>query len=116
MLYYLHAKFQPISISICVYFRNTAEFYENKEGSKNCPNDRVFYFTCHYINSYLNHMIESLFESQDDVIFYVLFSDLNLFYLIYGRSIFLKWSNIGTVFLATVSIALKYFQSLPMSS
>src|SRR5258708_39796834 len=57
MLYYLYAKFQPISISICLYFRNTTEFYENKEGSKNCPNDRVFYFTCHYINSYPNHMI-----------------------------------------------------------
>src|SRR5260370_36713961 len=102
MLYYLYAKFQPISISICVYFRNTAEFYENKEGSKNCPNDGVFYFTHHYINSYPNHMIEGLFESQDDVIFYVIFSDLNLFYLIYGRSIFSKFAKIWMVFLATV--------------
>src|SRR5258708_8648898 len=94
---------------LCLYFRNTTEFYENKEGSKNCPNDRVFYFTCHYINSYLNHMIESLFESQDDVIFYVLFSDLNLFYLIYGRSIFSEWPKICTLFLATLSVAFNVF-------
>ena len=83
---------------LCLYFRNTTEFYENKEGSKNCPNDRVFYFTCHYINAYPNHMIMGLFESQDDVIFHVLFSDFNLFYFIYSRSIFSKWPNIGMVF------------------
>src|SRR5258708_28773870 len=58
-------------------------------------------------------MIESLFESQDDVIFYVLFSDLNLFYLIYGRSIFSKWPNIGMVFLATVDAYLAL--TLPIS-
>src|SRR5260370_23218292 len=104
MLYYLYAMFQPISISICVYFRNTAEFYENKEGSKNCPNDRVFYFTCHYINCYPNHMIQGLFESQDDVIFQILFSYFNLFDLIYGRSIFLKCAKIWTIFLAHINI------------
>src|SRR5260370_8139986 len=93
MLYYLYAKFQPISISICVYFRNTTEFYKNKEGSKNCPNDGVFYFTCHYINSYPNHMIYSLFESQDNVIFHILFSDFILFYLIYARLIISKTST-----------------------
>src|SRR5258707_4804902 len=102
MLYYFYAKFQPISISICVYFRNTTEFYKNKEGSKNCPNDRVFYFTCHYINSYPNHMIMGLFESQDDLIYHILFSDFNLFDLIYGRSIFSKLPNIWTGFLGTV--------------
>jgi len=83
---------------LCLYFRNTADFYENKEGSKNCPNDRVFYFTCHYINSYPSHMILGLFESQDDVILHILCSDYYLFYVIYGRSIFSKWPNIGTVF------------------
>jgi len=58
----------------------------------------VFYFTCHYINSYPNHMIMGLFESQDDLIFHILFSDFDLFYFIYGRSIFSKWPNIGMVF------------------
>src|SRR5258708_21639058 len=58
-------------------------------------------------------MIYSLFKSQDDVIFYILFSDFNLFYLIYGRSIFSKWPKIGMVFLATVCLRYRHFNMVP---
>ncbi len=96
MLYYLYAKFQPISISICVSALEILQnFTKIRKGQKT---DRVFYFTCHYINSYPSHMILGLFESQDDVILHILFSDYYLFDLIYGRSIFSKWPNIGMVF------------------
>jgi hypothetical protein len=61
-------------------------------------NDRLFYFTCHCINSYPNYMILCLFKSQDNLVLHRLFSDYYLFYLIYGRPIFSKWPNIETVF------------------
>src|SRR5258708_36333871 len=77
-------------------------FRKIRKGKKNFTNDRVFYFTCHYINSYPNHMIMGLFKSQDDVILHILVSDYYLFYVIYGRSIFLKCPNIWAGFCATV--------------
>src|SRR5260370_19196948 len=101
MLYYLYAKVQPISISISVSILEILQnFRKIRKGQKNCPNDRVFYFTCHYINSYPNHMIMGLFKIQDDDILHILVSDYYLFYVIYGRSIFLKLSKIWIVFLA----------------
>jgi hypothetical protein len=43
-----------------------------------------------------------LFESQDDLIFHILFLDYYVIYLFFGRSILPKQPNIGTVFLPTV--------------
>jgi hypothetical protein len=65
----------------------------------------VFYFHYHYINSNPNHIIEGLFESQDDLIFCILFLDYYVIYLFFSRSIFPKQPNIGTVFLPTVQLA-----------
>ena len=78
-------------------------YCEKNRGLKNCPNDWAFYSAWHYINSDPHYMILGLFESQDAILIYTLFSDYYLIYLFYNRPIFLKYQNIRTVFLPTIS-------------
>ena len=47
-------------------------------------------------------MTLGLFESQDDILLHILFSDYYLIYSFFDKPIFPKHRNIGTVFLPTV--------------
>ena len=94
-LQYSHAKFQPTRTTIGVFIYETV--LKNK-GSKNCPNDGIFYFTHYFVNSHLDHTIPLLIESQEAIILCIIFLDYYVIYLICFRSFFPKPSNIGTVF------------------
>ena len=79
------------------------EYCWNYIGSKNCPNDRVFYFACCYVNSNPNYITLGLFQSYDVILSHILFLDYYVIFLICSTSIFAKHPNIGTVFWPTVS-------------
>ena len=82
MLYFSPLKQKLMSLFIKQYKKN--------QGSKNCPNDKVFYFAYKYINSNPNHMIESISKRQNVIILHILYLYFYAFSLICFRLFFPK--------------------------
>ena len=79
---------------------------QNCRESKNCPNEQAFCLAYYSMSFHPNHMILDFLESQNAIILCLKFLKSLLMSACHNRPIIPKWVNIGTVFWATVQIAL----------
>ena len=87
-----------------LYWCITLKIKKNNKGSKNCPNDWLFYFIYWAVNYDCNHMILQLIDSQHVLVYQVNFSELLIMSILHIIPIFPKCTNIGAVFWPTVCL------------